>query len=258
MKLLFYKFQGTGNDFIMIDNRNKNIQLSEYQISRLCDRRYGVGADGCVFLENDSQVDFLMRYYNSDGKLGSFCGNGGRSIVIFSKMLGLVSKKCQFRAIDGLHFATCNDDGFVSLKMNDVKLPKKYNNGWLLDTGSPHLVFFKDSIDDIDVLKLGASIRYSDFFLDKGVNINFVSQKSNSFYLRTYERGVEDETLACGTGATAVALVACSQNLFTGNNVKINTLGGQLEISFRKKNKGFTDVYLKGVAKFIFKGEIDV
>ena len=258
MNLTFSKYQGAGNDFVMVDNRDGNYSLSKDQIERLCDRRFGIGADGLILLENDIVADFQMTYYNSDGIDGSMCGNGGRCVVAFAKQLDIIKDHCNFVAYDGLHKAKCLEGGLVSLEMIDVHSVEKFNNAWKLDTGSPHLVFFKDSINEINVKELGSAIRNSNDFLEKGINVNFVQCKENHLFLRTYERGVEDETLSCGTGATASAIAAYEAGIVNTETIKVNVLGGLLEVSFSKQQNRYTNIYLVGEAKFVFNGHVDV
>ena len=208
MKLEFFKYQGTGNDFIMIDNRQKIFSQEDTKlIGELCDRRFGIGADGLILIENHSGCDFKMIYFNSDGSQ-SLCGNGGRCAVAFAKYLGIIESKATFEAIDGLHYATIDED-YVKLQMHDVSSVKKISDDLFLDTGSPHHIKMTDSLKSLDVKTEGAKIRYSDRYGESGTNVNFVSKDStDTFSIRTYERGVEDETLSCGTGVTAVATAA--------------------------------------------------
>jgi diaminopimelate epimerase len=260
MQTEFYKYQGTGNDFVMIDNRSNffpkdNIKLIEH----LCDRRFGIGADGLILLENDVDTDFRMVYYNSDGNQSSMCGNGGRCLVAFAKRLNVIQNQTTFIATDGLHHATISEDGIVSLQMIDVANVKITPDYAFLNTGSPHHVEIVDDLEHYDIKTNGAKIRYSDLYGKAGSNVNFVKQISeNSFALRTYERGVEDETLSCGTGATAVAIAMNSIGKSTSNNIELNVQGGKLEVSFDKKEGQFTNVFLKGPAEFVFKGEINI
>lgn len=250
----FYKYQGTGNDFIMIDNRDNSFPKGDTAlVAKLCDRRFGIGADGLILLENDAKSDFRMVYYNSDGNQSSMCGNGGRCIVAFAKQLGIIEDKTTFIATDGLHFATIKDD-IVSLQMKDVNEVKVYNNYVFLDTGSPHHVEFVEDLTNLNVKKHGAEIRYSNLYKDQGTNVNFVKQTGeNTFAIRTYERGVEDETLSCGTGATAVAIAMDTLKKITTPEVIVKVIGGELKVSFTK-NKKYTDIFLTGKATFIFKG----
>lgn len=260
MILKFYKYQGTGNDFVMIDNRQNFFPKNDTKlIESLCDRRFGIGADGLILLENDNSTDFRMVYYNSDGNESSMCGNGGRCLVAFAKSLGVIDNKATFIAIDGLHHASIDSNGIVSLQMKDVdevKISKEYV---FLNTGSPHHVTLVNDLEDYDVKNNGAEIRYSDLYGKAGSNVNFVNQLSdNQFRLRTYERGVEDETLSCGTGATATAIAMNAIGKTNSNNIDINVEGGKLKVSFEKTDKGYENVFLVGPATFVFDGEIDL
>ncbi|SNZ00647.1 diaminopimelate epimerase [Flagellimonas pacifica] len=256
MVLQFFKYQGTGNDFVVIDNREdffpkNNITL----ITKLCDRRFGVGGDGLILLENDPASDFKMEYFNSDGSQ-SMCGNGGRCVVAFAHYLGVIGKDATFNAIDGLHYATIEGD-IVNLKMNDVDGIKEKPAYSFLDTGSPHHVQLVQNLNDLDVKIEGAKLRYG-LYGKSGSNINFVEQSNaDTFKVRTYERGVEDETLSCGTGVTAVAIAMHKEGKTISKNVKINAVGGDLTISFEQQNGSYTDIFLKGPAKQIYKGEIE-
>lgn len=252
----FYKYQGTGNDFVMIDNRDDSFPKNNTDlVARLCDRRFGIGADGLILLENDSETDFRMVYYNSDGNQSSMCGNGGRCIVAFAKKLGIIQNKTTFIATDGLHFATIKND-IVSLQMKDVDEVNVFENHVFLDTGSPHHVVLVSDLDNLDVKTEGAKIRYSDLYGKAGSNVNFVKEiGENSFAVRTYERGVEDETLSCGTGVTAVAIAMEMLKKVTSNEIRVKVIGGDLTISFNK-GKIYTDVFLTGKAEYVFEGKI--
>lgn len=254
----FHKFQGTGNDFIIIDNRNLGFNRADNAlVAKLCDRRFGIGADGLMLLQNKISYDFEMVYYNSDGNESSMCGNGGRCIVEFARSLGLVKEKAHFFATDGEHEAIVNN-GFVSLKMNDVKNIEMNAGFAFLNTGSPHYVKFVDDVNLFNVFEEGKKIRYSERFKEEGTNVNFVEKHNNELFVRTYERGVEGETLSCGTGVTAAALVASLRNVSTAQDYcDIITLGGNLLVKFnRNPDNSFTDVWLEGPATFVFKGEI--
>lgn len=259
MKLHFYKYQGAGNDFIMIDNRNLSFPKTNTPlIKKLCNRRFGIGADGLIFLEASKIADFKMVYFNADGNEGSMCGNGGRCIVAFAKQLKIIKNSTSFDAIDGLHIATIEKE-IVSLKMIDVDEIKETEKYCFLNTGSPHHVSFNDNIESINVKKLGAKIRYGAPYYKEGTNVNFVEQiNNNSFKVRTYERGVENETLACGTGVTAVAIAAHKAKKTNNNKIEIEVLGGNLEVSFEAKNNTYTNVFLKGPAQFVFEGTINI
>ena len=259
MKLDFYKYQGAGNDFIVIDNRTLFFPKTNVAIIKnLCDRRFGIGADGVILLEPSKTHNFTMVYFNADGNEGSMCGNGGRCIVAFAKHLKLIENSTTFEAVDGLHFATI-ENGSINLQMADVTEIKVANTHTFLNTGSPHHVQFCDNISQVNVNKLGAKIRYGAPYFKAGTNVNFVEQTSeNSFKVRTYERGVENETLACGTGVTAVAIAAHNLNKTTNKSIKIEVLGGNLEVSFNKEKSTYTNVFLKGPAQLVFKGNINI
>jgi len=260
MQIEFYKYQGTGNDFVMIDNRSgffpkNNVEL----VARLCDRRFGIGGDGLILLENDADTDFKMVYYNSDGNLSSMCGNGGRCLVAFAKYLNIIQNNCTFIATDGLHHASVAIDGIISLKMIDVSNIKLERDYTFMNTGSPHHVQLVDDLLHYNVKENGAALRYGDLYGKEGSNINFVKKiNDDTFSLRTYERGVEDETLACGTGATAVAIAMNATGQTSANSVKINVEGGKLEVSFDRKGDHFTNIFLIGPAEFVFKGVIEI
>jgi diaminopimelate epimerase len=260
MKTTFYKYQGTGNDFIFIDNRQDNFPKNNTKlIEKLCDRRFGIGADGLILLENSKDSDFNMVYYNSDGNQSSMCGNGGRCIVAFAKNLGLISGETTFRATDGLHYASILGNGDISLQMKDVVEVKIETDYVFLNTGSPHHVMLVNDLDNYDVKSIGAAIRYSDLYGKAGSNVNFVKQLSaDHFRLRTYERGVEDETLSCGTGATAAAIAMNVLGKTNSHIIQLDVEGGKLEVSFDKVDERYIDVFLKGPATFVFQGEIDL
>lgn len=258
----FYKYQGTGNDFVMIDNRTDFFSKKDTALIRfLCDRRFGIGGDGLILLENDESVDFKMVYYNADGNESTMCGNGGRCIVAFAYNLGLIKKDTLFNAVDGLHRAEVKEDNVVALQMIDVVKQEilKHTDFTFLFTGSPHHVALVNSLQMFDVYGNGKSIRYSNLYEPEGTNVNFVEQLAdNHFKIRTYERGVENETLSCGTGATAVAVAMNSLGLANNNEVLIDVEGGNLKITFDQNNEKYFNVMLVGVAKLVFKGEITV
>ncbi len=258
MKIPFYKYQGTGNDFVMIDNRNDDFPRSNHElIATLCDRRFGIGADGVILLQNHDKVDFSMYYFNADGKPGSFCGNGGRCIVAFAKQLGVIDRKTVFAAFDGIHEATIVDN-VVSLSMADVKYISVFPKHVFLDTGSPHHVAFVASTKKLDVPTQGALIAHNETYGEEGSNVNFVSVDSEDHItVRTFERGVEDETLSCGTGVTAAALAAFSMDKIKLNHIQVQTLGGLLTVSFQNQKDSFTDIVLAGPTELIFNGTID-
>ena len=259
MNINFYKYQGAGNDFVVIDNRAKKIEnLDKEVVSHICDRRFGVGADGLMLLNTHSDYDFEMKYYNADGNLGSMCGNGGRCVVAFAKALGLIDTETLFLAVDGPHYAKIAESGeLVELQMTDVEMITQIDDAFVLDTGSPHYVIMRGNLQSLNVFNEGSRIRNSAQFAAKGINVNFVEQTEDGYFVRTYERGVEDETYACGTGVTAVALAMAKMNNTTGHqNTKIKTLGGLMEINFDYDGESFTNVFLCGPAKFVFKGEL--
>jgi len=255
MVLHFYKYQGTGNDFVVIDNRVGDFPKSDIKlITKLCDRRFGVGGDGLILLENDDASDFKMEYFNSDGSQ-SMCGNGGRCAVAFAHFLGIIDKETTFNAINGVHHASIEGD-IVNLKMNDVGEIKQKEAYVFLHTGSPHHVQLVEDLRGLDVKTEGAKLRYG-LYGKTGSNINFVKQSDiDTFDVRTYERGVEDETLSCGTGVTAVALAMHKQGIVESNNVKIHTRGGNLAISFEQQNGTYSKIFLQGPAKQVYKGQI--
>jgi diaminopimelate epimerase len=256
MELHFHKYQGTGNDFIILDNRHLQFPKNDTNlVARLCDRRFGIGADGLLLLEDDNSSDFNMVYFNADGNLGSMCGNGGRCLVAFANSLGLVDGKVQFMASDGIHEAIITGEQ-VSLKMSDVSRINKKRNAFFLNTGSPHHVQLVKDLTKFEVVKEGKRIRFG-VYGEKGSNINFVEQLSpDMFMVRTYERGVEDETFSCGTGVTAVALVMHYADKTESTDIKIRTRGGDLSVRFNVGKKGYKDVVLEGPATFVYKGTI--
>lgn len=258
MNLNFYKYQGTGNDFIILDNRQQNISLTNKEVKRLCNRRFGIGADGLMLLNVKDGYDFEMVYYNSDGNQSSMCGNGGRCLVKFAHERGIHKSTYHFLAVDGEHEATIDDNGWVNLKMKDVSGIRKNFLDSILDTGSPHYVKPTRDVRNYDVVKAGKEIRYSDVFKKEGINVNFVEGTEDRIFVRTYERGVEDETLSCGTGVTAAALVF-AHNEVGFNRVEVTTPGGNLAVEFDKTGEEeFKNIWLCGPAQFVFKGEIEI
>ncbi|MCX6231844.1 MAG: diaminopimelate epimerase [Bacteroidetes bacterium] len=261
MILNFSKYHGAGNDFILIDNRKGEYNLSSSEIALLCKQHTGIGADGLMFLNQSSSCDFEMRYYNSDGNESTMCGNGGRCITAFAADVGIIDKTAHFVAIDGLHQAEIiNNEGFIKnirLKMSDVDNVQLFGNYFVLNTGSPHYVQFIDDVQSIDLVTEGRRIRYDHCFTPEGINVNFAQIYENHLYVRTYERGVEDETLSCGTGVTASAIAyALDKNI---QLVNIETKGGKLNVSFTKNiNKSFSEIYLEGEACLVFKGETEI
>lgn len=260
--LEFFKYHGAGNDFIMIDNRSELFAPEIAVIEFLCRQHFAIGADGLILLENDSGGLIKMRYFNSDGKEASMCGNGGRCFAAFAHQLGVADKLFTFSAIDGIHEAqiTPNDakSYSINLKMNDVTEILSYPEGIFADTGSPHLVVFIDKIGNLDVVEKGREIRYHGKWGKAGVNVNFAQVAGGKIFSRTYERGVENETLACGTGAIAVALSAVSKGLVRNSPVEIHARGGVLKVHFESGSNHFENIWLEGPAVMVFKGEIEI
>ena len=254
----FYKYQGTGNDFIIFDNRTlffpkRNNEL----ISTLCNRHFGIGADGLILLENDKNSDFKMVYFNADGNESTMCGNGGRCIVAFAQKLHLFDKKTSFLAIDGLHHATI-DASSVSLQMIDVSEVRISEHSIFVNTGSPHHIEIVDDLEHFPVIDKARKIIKSKYSTE-GCNVNFVEQlNDNTFKVRTYERGVEHETLACGTGVTAVAIAMHKVNKTNSNHIKLNVLGGNLEVKFIAEHDRYANVVLSGPTQFVFKGTLSL
>lgn len=257
--LHFTKYQGTGNDFVMIDNRDLSFPKENTKlVAFLCDRRFGIGGDGLILIENDETTDFKMVYYNSDGNESTMCGNGGRCLVAFAKQLQMITNSCSFIAIDGLHHAEISDE-IVSLQMIDVNEISINETFSFLNTGSPHHVQMVSDLKNFDLYNEGKQIRYSDLYAPGGTNVNFVEKVSDDYFkVRTYERGVEDETYSCGTGATAVAIAMFENNQTNANKIQIEVPGGMLTVSFTKNHDVFENVILAGPAKKVFEGDITV
>lgn len=258
MNIHFYKYQGTGNDFVLVDNRANNISLTQEQVAFLCDRHFGIGADGLMLLEQEEGYDFKMVYYNSDGNESTMCGNGGRCITAFAKKLGVIDRQAKFIAIDGGHTATVHNDGRISLQMQDVTEVNTSETHTEVNTGSPHYIAFVNDVNAVDVYKEGNSIRNRQAYQPKGINVNFVERTDIGISVRTYERGVENETLSCGTGVTA-ATIAASDPSATEVSTDIKTPGGMLNVAFKRKADGYIyDVILTGPATFVFEGDINI
>jgi len=257
MQFPFYKYQATANDFVIVDNREGKYSFSVDEVKRICDRKFGVGADGLMLIEKLPSFDFNLIYYNADGS-PSLCGNGSRAAVVTASALGMINGKTKFNAYDGAHEAQLLPNGNVRLRMNDVKEIKKSGDGVFLNTGSPHFIKWIDEVKNYPVYEEGKNIRYSEAFKPSGTNVNFVEPlKNNTIFVRTYERGVEDETLSCGTGVTAAALAASSRNYISPISVK--TLGGELSVEFKVSHDGsFTDIFLIGPAKMVFQGVLEL
>lgn len=264
MRLEFFKYQATGNDFIIIDDRSRLFDIDNNSlIQTICHRRFGVGADGLILLRNSLDADFEMIYYNADGYLGSMCGNGGRCISAFASEILKGKTQFRFQAFDGIHqssIVSLTDKGFiVELEMKSVPEPSAFQNDYLVDTGSPHYIRFVKDVTSVQVMNEGRLIRNSGPFIREGVNVNFVEPHQNQLTVRTYERGVEDETLSCGTGVTASAIAAYQAGIIKQTEINVSTRGGNLTVRFEpSEGIGFDNVYLIGEAAFVFKGTLDV
>lgn len=256
VKLLFTKYHGTGNDFVMVDNRDGSIRLTPGQIRSICARSFGIGADGIILIEapRSAKSMFYMNYYNSDGSQ-SFCGNGSRCAVHFANQYGVFTSGSKFEAIDGLHQAHIHDD-FIDIAMGDTPSPEAIPEGFFIDTGSPHVLIYVDNVDETDVDRMGALLRYSGRWGEGGTNVNFVERSEVGIRIRTYERGVEAETYSCGTGTTAAAITDAL--IHGGNERRINTRGGELTVRFKKSKNGYASIWLGGPAKPVFTGNIEV
>ncbi|MGN6638886.1 MAG: diaminopimelate epimerase [Mucilaginibacter sp.] len=261
MNIKFYKYQGAGNDFVLVDNRKNVIDHQNPQfIARLCDRRFGIGADGMMFLQDKPDYDFEMIYYNADGQPSSMCGNGGRCIVAFAKYLGVIDTEANFLAVDGPHYAKISESGdWVSLQMIDVNEVNRDGDAYVLNTGSPHYIEMATGLKDKNVYQDGYNIRNNNTYKAKGINVNFVEPLNGGYFVRTFERGVEDETYACGTGVTAVALAMAKHHNQTGKiNTPIKVLGGDLNIRFETDGTHFNHIFLEGPAKLVFDGQVEI
>ena len=266
MNIPFYKYQGAGNDFIMIDDRDKTFPVGTGLINKLCDRRFGIGADGLILLQNHPEYDFEMVYFNADGNPSTMCGNGGRCLVAFAKFLHIGDNEFDFIAVDGSHKAYFKGD-LVSLQMKDVDDISPRATAWVLNTGSPHFVQFIPGIDGLNVVKLARAIRHNAEFDAQGINVNFVEPHAeipNKIKLRTYERGVEDETLACGTGVVASSLAyfhqfSSDKDITSHQHIDISAAGGELEVDFDYSPRDkYTNVWLTGPAEYVFEGVVEV
>ncbi|WP_448519107.1 diaminopimelate epimerase [Rhodoflexus sp.] len=264
MKIDFYKYQGTGNDFIMIDNRMLWFPAEDERlVARLCHRRFGIGADGLILIQQHPDYQFEMIYFNADGRPGSLCGNGARCTVAFAHRLGIINNTAHFLAADGPHEARIDEAHLIWLQMADVQTIKPWNNGYFLNTGSPHVVQFEQQLANFPVYEQGKHIRNLNDFAPSGTNVNFAEIQSDSaLYVRTYERGVEDETYSCGTGVTAAALAysaarASSDRLGKQQIIDVHTIGGNLKVAFRHLPESFSDIWLIGPAEYVFSGTIN-
>lgn len=260
MLIKFFKYQGAGNDFVVLDNRNDEYSiLTEEQIKHLCNRRFGIGADGLILMDKKEGVDFEMIYFNANGRPGSMCGNGGRCMVRFAQKLGMHKYTYRFLAADGQHEAEIDNNNIIRLKMSDISDVEEHPSFAIVNTGSPHFIKFATDIHNIDVVESGRDIRNSKKFIKEGINVNFVETiGEDKIYVRTYERGVEDETLSCGTGVTASALVS-AHNSRGFNRVEVHTPGGNLSVEYTKiDDKHYTNIWLCGPADLVYNGEIEI
>ena len=243
---------------MMIDNRTNVFDKTNITaIQHLCDRRFGIGSDGLILIENLPDFDFNMVFFNPDGSQ-SFCGNGSRCAVAFAKFLGIIESQAYFNSTDGEHEAWISANGDVSLKMHDVKVIEKGDGYYFINTGSPHYIKEESNLKELDVIASGREIRYNERFKEEGTNVNFVKYNQESLDIRTYERGVEGETLSCGTGVTAAALSWADKFKLSAGKVDVNAQGGKLSVGFKRNENGFNDIWLIGAATFVFKGEIEI
>ena len=257
MILNFYKYQGTGNDFIIIDIRNLKYNFEEKDFKKLCDRKFGIGADGVMLIGLHDKFDFHMQFYNPDGST-SFCGNGSRCAVLYCFHQGLCQRKTSFLTNDGPHHAEILNSNEVKISLiSPIKVDKLDNGDFKANTGSPHYVKFTDNMKNEDFISKCREIRYSDDFKDEGINVNFVLEKNQGIQVRTYERGVENETLSCGSGVTAAALSFASWKSLN-NIINVKTKGGDLKVEYKLMDMAFEDVYLIGPAHYVFRGEFDL
>jgi diaminopimelate epimerase len=256
-KIRFHKYQATGNDFVLIDNLSGAYSFTKEQIEKICDRRFGVGADGLILIEKHPDLDFNLVYYNSDGSQ-SLCGNGSRAAVIMAASLGLLNDNTEFNAYDGTHQAELMKNGIVRLRMNKVTATNKIGDDYFINTGSPHYLKLVTDIKNYPVVDEGRKIRYRQNYAPNGTNVNFIELlENNTIFVRTYERGVEDETFSCGTGVTAAALAASFHGY--SSPVKIIVRGGELSVEFKSGQAGtFQDIYLIGPAKMVFEGTLEL
>lgn len=261
MKIHFFKYHGTGNDFIIVDNRLAQQNFSKEQIQKLCHRKFGIGADGFITLTSSKVADFEMKFWNNDGSNSMMCGNGGRCIAAFAHHLGIFEKRSRFIAPDGIHVAEILNENetsnTVSLSMCDTKLPQPFSeNEFYINTGSPHLVVFVKDIKNTDVFSVGSTLRNDPRFAPDGVNVDFVEIIcENQIFVRTFERGVENETLSCGTGVTASAIAYAFKNKLTAyHKISVQTLGGTLEMLLEKDDIQISNIRLVGAATLVFQG----
>jgi diaminopimelate epimerase len=261
MRLLFQKFHGAGNDFIMVDARSyPQLAINQLNIEAMCHRRFGIGADGFIILRPVEGYDYQMDYYNSDGRLGTMCGNGGRCVAAFAYQVGAATEKQIFLAVDGPHEAQILSNQLVKLRMTEVSVLETRGADFFLNTGSPHYVAQVPDAHHHDTINQGRKIRYNDEFAAQGTNVNFYTILSdNQLQVATYERGVEDETLACGTGVVACTLVAAKQLGIAQGQLNVQAKGGYLSVEFQQNpHGGWQNIYLTGPAQYVFSGELQV
>jgi len=256
MTLNFHKYQGTGNDFVMIDDRSETFPMEDKKlIGHLCDRKMGIGADGVILIQNHPELDFRMVYFNPDGSQ-SLCGNGSRCAIAFAKSLEIIQNKTTFETTDGVHDAFIDED-IIHFHLHDVNKVQSHGDDWFINTGSPHHIQVVNDLDHTDILSKGREIRNSKSYSPAGTNVNFVEKGERGIKVRTYERGVENETLSCGTGVTACALAASFMDYTSP--IHVSTKGGELIVSFEKVSEhAFEKIYLAGPAKKVFEGTIKV
>lgn len=255
----FYKYHGTGNDFVMIDDWEKTFDAENHElINRMCDRRFGIGGDGLILLQKHESYDFEMKYFNANGYEGSMCGNGGRCIVAFAHFLKRIGEQASFLAVDGPHEAMVGES-VIELKMVEVASIEKTDKFYFMDTGSPHYVRFVEDLSNFDVFGEGQKVRYSERFRENGTNVNFVESQDNGIKVATYERGVEDETLSCGTGIVASTIAQYIHSAASGDfDLPVEAKGGNLKVRFKKTSKGFEDIWLIGPAVQVYEGEYNL
>jgi diaminopimelate epimerase len=259
MQLPFFKYHGTGNDFVLIDGRSNDFALDLHQIVNLCHRHFGIGSDGLIIIQNHAEEDFEMVFYNPDGSQ-SFCGNGSRCAVSFARHLGMISNHGSFKAIDGVHLFMIHDSGFIEkpeihIHMRDVDAIESNGDDVILNTGSPHYIVTCNALEELDIMTAAHAIRYNERFKQAGINVNFVRYGQNELWMRTYERGVEAETLSCGTGVTAAALSLAIKDP-ASHTIIVHTSGGDLTVKFQRTEEGFNDIWLCGPAEKVFEGVI--
>lgn len=259
MQIAFSKYQGTGNDFVIIDGMSETISLSNEQVAKLCDRKFGIGADGLMILAPSESSDFNMIYYNSDGNQSTMCGNGGRCITSFAHAKGHIGLTTKFDAVDGLHRANILENGIVELEMINVDQVETEGSVFVLNTGSPHYIKFHDN-GNSDIVEFGREIRYSPRFKEEGINVNLVNEIDTGIAIKTYERGVEDETLSCGTGVTAAAIASAIKSDLRGEQtIAVKAQGGDLYVKLdRVEDRKFVHIWLCGPAEKVFDGSIEL